>query len=233
MGGKSGGSAVKSQPTTVEGQDYWDRYPDVAASGLNPYYHYEKYGKNEGRTYGSPPQQQEMGFGFEMPSFEMPKIPDYSAMQANAQAEAEKRMAMANIDSLYRNKFAAANAAIDKVNSQIADEMAYAKVGGADYKMDENMRKERINNMFASLWSEGDESRLASLEGQYGSGGNRWTLDIVRGAKASDKGALEEKEGEKAGGAVDPSKVLSKVLGGSTEDDEADKLGGVFGQLGG
>ena len=102
MGGKSGDNAVKSPPTTVEGQDYWERYPDVQASGLNPYYHYEKYGKTEGRTWGAPQQQEEFGGfgGFEMPSFEMPAIPDYSEMQRQSQAEAEKRMAMQNIDAV-------------------------------------------------------------------------------------------------------------------------------------
>jgi len=231
MGGKKGGdSAVMSEPTTVEGAQYWENNPDVAQSGMNPYYHYQTYGQKEGRQWGSPAPAEE-GFGFEMPSFEMPAMPDYAAMQAQSQAEAARRMAEQQIDALYSNKFAAANAAVDKVDSQLSEEMGYAKVGGADFSYTPEQRKERINNVFATLWSAQDDSKLASLEGEYGSGGNKWDLDIVRGVEKAE-GALENKEGKSAGGAVDPSKVLSKLLGSDLEDEEG-KLGGEKGKLGG
>lgn len=231
MGGKKGSSEVKSAPTTVEGQQYWDMYPDVAQSGLNPYYHYLTYGQAEGRTYGSPAEGGG-GLGFAMPEFAMPAIPDYAAMQAEAQAKAEAKQASQKVDDLYRSKFSAAHSAIDKVDAQLAEEMSYAKVGGADYSYTPEQRKERINNVFATLWGEEDESRLSSLEKQYGSGSNKWTLDIVRGVDKGTEGALD-KDAKSAGSAVDPTKVLSRLLGGGATEEDDEKLGGVLGTIGG
>jgi hypothetical protein len=238
MGGKGGGggsSAVMGEPTTVEGAKYWEDNPDVAASGMNPYYHYQTFGQKEGRAWGeqaAPQEESGGGFSFEMPSFEMPPMPDYAAMQAQNQADAEARLARQNIDVMYSNKFAAANAAIDRVDTQLAEEMGYAKVGGADYSYTPEQRKERINNMFATLWSEQDDSKLSSLENSYGPGNNKWNIDVVRGTP-KDKGALTKgEEGAKAGKAVDPTRVLSKLLGSSI-DDEKDSLGGILGKLGG
>jgi len=227
MGGKGGGGDIMGGPTTQEGQKYYEMYPDVAESGMNPYYHYTVYGQNEGRVWGQPSGGG--GFAFEMPEFNTGPTVDYAAEQAKQQAEADRKYAVSQIDSLYRQKFAAANQAVDKTDSTIAEEMGYAKTSGADYNYTPEQRKERINNTFASLWSEGDESKLQSLESQYGANGNRWTLDVVRGvAKKQDE---ENKEGAEAGGAVDPKAVFGKLNKG--EEDPSNLLGGILGALGG
>jgi len=229
MGGKGGGGgSIKGPAQTEEGQRYLEMYPDVAASGLQPDYHYLTYGQGEGRVWGSSDDGGGGGGGFEMPTFEMPEAPDYEAIRKEQQAEADKKAAESKIDSMYKAKFAAANSAIDKVNTQVAEEMGYAKVSGADYSFTEEQKKERVNNVFASLWSEQDDRTLSDMEKTWGSGTNKWDLDIVRGVEGEGVIPEESPVLPPAGEAV-----KSKAVFGLEEDDDEDKLGGVENVLGG
>lgn len=146
---------------------------------------------------------------------------------ATQQADAERALNEGRVGQLYSSKFAAANAAADRVNEMIAEERGYAKVGGADYSISDAEKKERINNTFAGLWSAEQESELSGLESEWGSAGNKWTSDIVRGVAEEDNTASDP--GASAGKPVTPAAVFSK------DDDEDDKktLGGVKATLGG
>lgn len=225
MGGKGdGGGEIRGPAQTYEGQQYLTQYPDVAESGLQPYYHYQTYGQQEGREWGQPAP----AFGFEFPEFRAPEFgggQDFAAQQAQAQADAEKRFAEGQIDQLYGLKFAAANQAAERINKQIAEEAGYARIGGADYQLSPEQKQERINNLFASLWSPEQESQLAGLEGQWGAAGNKWTSGIVRGVAPEEAG--EGEEGAAAGGAVKPGAVFGP------KEEEEELLGGATQALGG
>ncbi len=55
-GGKGGGGAYPgyTRGTSAEGDAYWNMYPDVEQAGMDPWYHYNQYGRNEGRQWGTP-----------------------------------------------------------------------------------------------------------------------------------------------------------------------------------
>lgn len=183
---------------------------------------------------GSPDREEGARLGYEAGlASRPPEMPDYGSMfagmmegQANqlsslqaqnaeAQAEAERTAYMGRIDQLYSSKFSAANAAVDSVDSTFQEMQSYANISGADFSIDPEDRKERINNQFATFWSAEQEAELAGLEKQWGSAGNKWTSGIVRGV-ASEEGEDEEKTPTSAGGRVN-------ALG--TQEDEEDTLG--------
>ena len=141
------------------------------------------------------------GFVFEMPDFSsMYNQTNYAEIQAQQQAEAERRAALAQISDLYSRKFDAAEKATADINQQIADEMGHAQVVGLDYNIDDVTKQSRINNLFATYWGEGDDSTLTALTGQWGDAGYKWDLPIVRGTPAEKPG--EKTPGDKAGAAV-------------------------------
>lgn len=153
-------------------------------------------------------------------------LTDWAAMQAEAQEAADRRVAEASVNQLYAMKFAAANDAADKVNSQIAEEYGYAKTNGADYSISDAEKAERVNNAFASLWSSENEAQLSGLEKTWGNAGNKWTSSVVRGVTSEDD--PDREAGDSAGGAVNPGAVFA-----AEEEDEDNLLGGVTGVLGG
>lgn len=145
--------------------------------------------------------------------------------QEQAEADAIKRTNEGLINQLYTSKFAAANTATESVNQKIAEEMGYARVGGADYAISEAEKAERINNKFADLWSPENESKLSGLEKEWGSVGNKWTSGIVRGVVSDED--IASGEGDSAGGKVESSRVF-----GNAPTDEDEMLGGSAQVLG-
>jgi hypothetical protein len=71
-------------------------------------------------------------------------------------------------DDAYGGYLDAANTAIDYVNEQIGREQSNANLLGIDYNITDESKQERINNYFASVWSESDQSSLQDLMNQWG-----------------------------------------------------------------
>jgi len=229
MGGKSGSDPSMAPAASAEDFDYLNRYPDVAESGLNPYYHYQKWGQAEGRTYGSAPMLPEFDFGaiFEALAGQQEAAygrqeelaAQYASQQEKALKEAEQMQGLASLDQVFGTKLDAANKAIADVNTQINDEAAHASVKGIDFAVTEEEKQARINNMFADYWSESSEAQFADLYGKWGAGNTAydWTLPVTRGTGTDTEGALP-KEGKKVGG---PVKGGATVL--TEEDEESSK----------
>lgn len=221
MGGKSGQDPAYAPASTPDDFAYLDMYPDVAESGMNPYYHYVKYGINEGRIWGQP---------VAMPEFDFEGIIEAISKQreeyTNTQNElnqqyaldAERAAGLLALDEAFSTKLDAANRAIEDVNTQIAEETAHAQTRGLDYSVDEAQKQERIDNMFADYWSESSDAQFNDLYSKWGAGNKQydWTLNVKRGTAASSKGALP-KEGDKVGGKVARG-AGATVL---TDDEEA------------
>lgn len=161
---------------------------------------------------------------FELPEFNFPEMPDYTEQYEQQKIDAARVAGEANVNALYSAKFAAANSATDRVNSQIEEEASYAKAGGAEYVVNEDQKRERINNMFGTLWSSEQESKLASLESEWGAGENRWTSGIVRGEGTDVEGVLGKDETSAGRPVVDPL---------DEEEDDDELLGGGAFTLGG
>lgn len=71
-------------------------------------------------------------------------------------------------DDMMGGRMDAANAAVDYVNQQIEDERSNANLLGVQYEVDPGQKSQRVNDYFASMWSEGDESKLSALAKVWG-----------------------------------------------------------------
>jgi len=227
MGGKNSGNGSPqfAPPSSQDDYTYLQQNPDVAASGMNPYWHYSTYGANEGRTWGSQPQGMEEGGGdYGMGAFmESWQAQQAASQAANAQLQAEyqeqqrRAEGTRQLDEMFGSRLNAANKAISETNASINDELAHAATRGIDYTITPEQKQERIDNAFAAYWAEGDEANYNTFLSEFGTDRHKWTLNVKRGTAPSTANALPE-EGSKVGGKV---KRTNKTLmtGG---EDEAD-----------
>lgn len=246
MGGKGGGGVDwASQYDPREGQAYLQRYPDVAASGMDPGQHYYTHGQNEGRIWGLQAPAHSAGgfkpydfFGDAMSGMHAPDSVDMNAqfeanMQAQqdalAQQEAERRRIEGENrrDALYSSYLDAGGSASDYINAQINQELANARLLGIDFNISDEAKQTRINDYFGSIWGEGQQQELEALMGEWGSpkGFNEWIY--TRGTGET----LEAIEGEEE--TVGASKGMRPLDPATILTEEEDVLGAGGAVLGG
>jgi molybdopterin converting factor small subunit len=150
----------------------------------------------------------------------------YEEQQAQLLADAERAQAMSDIDSLFGSKLDAAERSATEINGEVAIEQDNALMHGLDYSLSEEDKIARVNNRFAEYWSEGDESTLGNLLGQYSPQGYTWDSPVMRGTAdgSTNKKAPPEK---KVGG-----RVRSTKSGSSSTVLTEDELGGNTTALG-
>ena len=228
-GGKGGSSTPQIDPNAAKG--VYDRWYERGTKGwkYNPegenlppeYMQYAATGYEAGRQYS---EQQNMinsfSSAFAMP--EMPAMPEGPSYEEQL-AEQQKQYGINQRDELFAAYLDAANAAADYVNSEIADEMANAKLLGIDYEITDEQRQQRINNYFATVWGEGQQTQLENLMKEYGNpeGFTGWT--VTRGDPTA---YTKKKEGSET--TVGASKGLKPIFLG----DEEEGLGGTDNVLG-
>ncbi|MGD9156932.1 MAG: hypothetical protein PVG39_00870 [Desulfobacteraceae bacterium] len=158
----------------------------------------------------------------EIPDIEIPAIslPDYEAIYQKQQEEAERRMGIEELNSLYSLKYDSADKAVQDVNAQIAEEASHAATRGLDYSVSEAEKMNRINNLFASYWSADQESSLQKLITTWGEQGQVWDSGIMRGEGTASSGAAPT--AEKPAGQT----VSSRRSGTTVLTDEKEALGG-------
>ena len=97
---------------------------------------------------------------------EFPEIPevDYDAIikEQRDTANTSRR------DTLFSGYMTAAESAVDYINQQINEERSNAALLGIDYQLTDEMKQQRINKYFDSLWGAGDELELDNLIKDYG-----------------------------------------------------------------
>jgi len=231
-GGKKGNDGSKAPNVSSFDKDYANRYPDVAASGMNSYYHFLTYGQNEGRTYGEAPKSSSAGFEAPFKGIMDSMAKQQAQMKAEADAAnaayaEQQRVAQgtAYLDQLFSTKLDAATRAASEVDKQITDELAHASVKGIDYAITPEEKQTRINNMFGDYWSESQEADFSTYAKDFGSTRHQWKLATVRGSGAGSSGALAPEV--KVGGKV--QKGAGTVLTGDEEEEEQESttlLGG-------
>jgi len=212
----------RSGSATQAERDYLSSHPEVAESGMNPYFYYIVYGAQQGHTWGSEPAGNGGGMaGFEWPAFEMPSLqsmgyPSYAdQLAASAKAAGETRR-----NSLYSGYLNAASTSADYINSEIKREASNAALLGIDYSIDDEQKSKRVNDYFATLWGEGDQTELQTLMNKWGNpeGFNGFT--VTRG----DGSTYAAKESSKKTVGTSQKKAIPL-----TDDEEAPKgtlLGG-------
>jgi len=226
MGGKGSGGGGAPQYDKAEGAAYLERNPDVYEARMDPWQHYQTYGRSEGREWGIP--QPESPSPFEMYSEQMASQSKQLAQaQAQAAAEAQEQQEAllrergeSDRDQLYSGYMDAANSATDNVNSEIADESSNARLLGVEYDITDDQKQQRIGDHFATLWGEGQQSQLEGLMDKWGEPEGFEGFSVARGDGSKYEG---KKKGEKK--SVSQSKgVKPKII--LDEEDDADMLGG-------
>jgi hypothetical protein len=71
-------------------------------------------------------------------------------------------------DSMLAERLGYEEQAIDYVNSMIAQEQSNAALFGIDYKMDDEIKQNRINSYFATMWTDQQEQELGGMITEYG-----------------------------------------------------------------
>lgn len=216
-----GGKSAKAAPPTLDaaGQAYYDRYPGVAETGVDPRWHYETYGRNEGRTWGVP--QPSMP-AFHMPSMRMPDMPSGPSGPSYEEQLAEQRrqQGVSERNKLYSEYINAVDVATDYVTSEIEKERANAELLGIEFTMTDELKQNRISNYFATIWGAGDQSRLEGLIDEWGApaGFDGWILQ--RGEGGGYAAQPEEPDGT-------PSSGQTRTLIETEDEDEEEGILGA------
>lgn len=153
----------------------------------------------------------------------------YNQQIAGQQEEYDRRLKESQLaqgrqktSDKYADYLNSANQATDYINSEISKEQSNAALMGVDYKMDDDTKKSRIENYFASTWGEGDQAELEGLVGQYGAPQGFKGFTVKRG----DASAYQQKGGEEkvvgASKGLNPAAILS-------DDEEEGKKGNLLG----
>jgi len=180
-GGKDGGGGPPPIDPKLAQSTYQDWYKKGSLGnpyhdpGVPEYTQYAAQGYEAGRQAR---QQQEMLSQLQA-SFAMPEMPMYEGPSYEEQlAEQKKQIGIQNRDELFASYLDAASAAADYVTSEIEAEQANANLLGIDYNIDNQQRQQRINNYFATIWGEGQQTQLESLINEYGApeGFTGWTV---------------------------------------------------------
>ena len=140
----------------------WPGYTDWAAQ--NPsLVSYAQAGWEAGLGQRRAQEQLNTIMGQMSEAFKAPEItPGQSPEEIQKQNDIAKR------DQLFSEYMDAATAATDYINQQIQQERANATLMGIDYVITDEIKQQRINDYFASLWGEGEDKTLKQLIKQYG-----------------------------------------------------------------
>lgn len=94
---------------------------------------------------------------------------EQQAAQLKAQQEAAiKATKTSNRDSMLADRTSAEAAAVDYVNTQVANERSNAALFGMEYNITDEQKASRISNYFSDIWSEENETSLANLIKEVG-----------------------------------------------------------------
>jgi len=223
-GGSKGGSSSGPSIDPTAARSTYQRWYDRGTQGwkFNPegenlppeYQAYAAQGYQAGQQeFQAQNMMNQFAAGFGMPEFPMPEGPSYEEQMADQQ----RMMGEQNRDELFSQYMSTAGQAADYVNAEIADEMAQAKLSGVDYEINDEQKQQRINNYFATMWGEGDQSRLEALMGEWGNPEGFEGFTVVRGDPSAYSKGTQGKEKTVATSAPIKPSLLSTdedILGG-------------------
>jgi hypothetical protein len=135
------------------------------------------------------------------------------------------RYERATYDDIASARADAASSAVDLVNQQIADESQNAQLLGISYDINDEVKQQRINDAFATMWGEGSEQQYVELSNTWGVGPN---TSITRGDGSTYSSAEGGTNIEGSTAGMKPGAKLPTSL--MTQDDEGpfkSILGGI------
>ena len=149
-------------------------------------------------------------------------FPEYDGPSAEEiSKENKKNSDISRRNTLFSGYMTAAESAVDYINNQINEERANAALLGVDYQLTDELKQQRINKYFDTLWGAGDELELDNLIKEYGNptgfDGN-WTIRRTKDT-ATDEAAPIPYEGLMLAGG--PIKEPAQYVGLAPEDRNA------------
>lgn len=241
--GKSKGGSPAPPPdprnTPENAQAYLQANPDVAQNSFfaaNPWEHWTRHGQAEGRQWG--PQSQALEFGFpDMGGMMEGMAASLAAQQAAfeeqrlAAEEEARRVAEENRrkqgiidrDALYGRYTSAADTATQYIDTQIARERADARLLGVDYNITDELRQQRIQDYFSTIWSDTQQAQLESYFKEWGDpeGFTGWSLS--RGNQAQGQ-QNEETAAAQAAAQAKPTMSTTGRTPSLIDDDEEEAV---------
>lgn len=135
--------------------------------------------------------------------------------------ENKKNSDISRRNTLFSGYMTAAESAVDYINNQINEERANAALLGVDYQLTDELKQQRINKYFDTLWGAGDELELDNLIKKYGNptgfDGN-WAIRRTKDTPADEAAPIPYEGLMLAGG---PIKKPAQYAGLAPEDRNA------------
>ena len=149
-------------------------------------------------------------------------FPEYDGPSAEEiSKENKKNSDISRRNTLFSGYMTAAESAVDYINNQINEERANAALLGVDYQLTDELKQQRINKYFDTLWGAGDELELDNLIKEYGNptgfDGN-WTIRRTKDTPADEAAPIPYEGLMLAGG---PIKEPAQYAGLAPEDRNA------------
>ena len=149
-------------------------------------------------------------------------VPEYKGPSAEEiSAENKKNSDISRRDTLFSGYMTAAESAVDYINNQINEERSNAALLGIDYQLTDELKQQRINKYFDSLWGAGDELELDNLIKDYGNPtgfDGTWTIRRTTDTPADEAAPIPYEGLMLAGG---PVKSPAQYAGLAPEDRNA------------
>lgn len=149
-------------------------------------------------------------------------FPEYEGPSAEEiSAENKKNSDISRRNTLFSGYMTAAESAVDYINNQINEERSNAALLGIDYQLTDELKQQRVNKYFDSLWGAGDELELDNLIKDYGNPtgfDGKWTIRRTKDTPADEAAPIPYEGLMLAGG---PIKKPAQYAGLAPEDRNA------------
>ena len=149
-------------------------------------------------------------------------FPEYDGPSAEEiSKENKKNSDISRRNTLFSGYMTAAESAVDYINNQINEERANAALLGVDYQLTDELKQQRINKYFDTLWGAGDELELDNLIKEYGNPtgfDGKWTIRRTKDTPADEAAPIPYEGLMLAGG---PIKKPAQYAGLAPEDRNA------------
>lgn len=150
-------------------------------------------------------------------------FPEYDGPSAEEiSAENKKNSDISRRNTLFSGYVTAADTAADYINNQINEERANAALLGIDYQLTDELKQQRINKYFDTLWGAGDELELDNLIKEYGNPtgfDGKWTIRRTKDTPADEAAPIPYEGIMTAGGPI--KKNAGNYAGLAPEDRNA------------
>ena len=200
-------------------------YEDAARAGYDKYANEQAQSRMFEQMFMGMMQPQSSGTSVETQQQRYQDSLDKQQAEYDARLEEQRVITGQNArDTSYAGYLDAAGIAADYVTGEIANERSNAALLGIDYDITDEQKSTRINDYFATLWGEGQQSEMENLFNEWGNPQGFGGFSVTRGNAETYAAKSQPAE------TLATSKGLRPQTSLATEEDET--LGAPSGALG-